>query len=85
MTFVLGSFSAGVNLEMARCTLVAMADAGMRIGRIAGRSMLSNFYALVARDLSGTGVMALAFAGVLGTLLIWDARGSGERLKQQNK
>ncbi|HTM17461.1 MAG TPA: hypothetical protein VL135_11170 [Terracidiphilus sp.] len=47
--------------------------------------MFLNLYLLVARDLSATGMLAVAFAGVLGMLLIWDARGNRQTLRQRNK
>lgn len=47
--------------------------------------MVSNLYLLVARDLSGTGVVGVAFAAALGMLLIRDARGGGERAKERNR
>ncbi|WP_162601100.1 hypothetical protein [Occallatibacter savannae] len=47
--------------------------------------MLIDLYLSVSRDLSGTGVMGLAFAGVLGMLLIWDARGGRERVRERKR
>jgi hypothetical protein len=47
--------------------------------------MFLNLFSLVSKDLSGTGVLAVAFASVLGTLLIWDARGNRQSLRQRNK
>jgi len=38
--------------------------------------MFINLYLLVTRDLSETGILGIAFASLLGTLLIWDARGN---------
>jgi hypothetical protein len=47
--------------------------------------MFLNLYSLVSRDLSGTGMLAIAFASVLGTLLVWDARGNRRTLNQRNR
>jgi len=72
----------------ARCTLGAIhrlafcnraASAEFEIGA----SMFLNFYSVLSKDLSGTGLLAVAFASLLGMLLIWDARGNREN--QRNK
>jgi hypothetical protein len=47
--------------------------------------MFLNLYSLVSRDLSGTGILTVAFASVLGMLLIRDARADGQPLNQQTR
>ena len=47
--------------------------------------MLIDFYQAVSKDLSGSGVLGLVFAGVLGMLLIWDARGGRERVRERKR
>jgi hypothetical protein len=50
-----------------------------------GASMLFNLFLSVSRDLSGTGILGIMLAGILGVLLIWDARDTGQTLNQRNK
>jgi|KBSMisStandDraft_5_1062788.scaffolds.fasta_scaffold23675_4 hypothetical protein len=45
--------------------------------------MFLHLYSLVASDLSGTGILGIVFAGILGMLLIWDARGNRQSLPQR--
>jgi len=45
--------------------------------------MFFNLYSFVSRDLSGTGVLGIAFAGILGMLLIRDARKNRETFQQR--
>jgi hypothetical protein len=47
--------------------------------------MLFNLFSLVSRDLSGTGIVGITFAGVLGILLVWDARENGQTLNHRDK
>jgi hypothetical protein len=47
--------------------------------------MLFNLFLSVSRDLSGTGILGIMLASILGILLIWDARDMGETLKQRNQ
>ncbi len=47
--------------------------------------MISNLYSMLARDVSGMGVLGIAFAGVLGMLLIWDARGTRETVRERER
>ena len=47
--------------------------------------MLLNLLSSVSSDLSGTGILGILFAGVLGILLILDASQNGRPLKQRNK
>ena len=47
--------------------------------------MLVHLFSSVSSDLSGTGILGILFASVLGILLILDARQNGQPLKQRNK
>lgn len=47
--------------------------------------MLANLYLLVSKNLTGTGIVGIVFAGFLAILLIWDASQNGQRLDQRNK
>jgi protein-S-isoprenylcysteine O-methyltransferase Ste14 len=51
-----------------------------------GVPVLFNLFLSVSRDhLSGTGILGILLASILGILLIWDARDMGETLKQRNQ
>ena len=47
--------------------------------------MLFNLVSSVSKNLSATGILGILFTGVLGILLIWDARETAQTLKQRNK
>lgn len=47
--------------------------------------MFSNLYSLVSSDLSASGILGIAFAGFLGMMLIWDARGNRQPLNQRTR
>lgn len=65
--------------------LLHSADIRTVVKETFGAAMLFNLYLLVSRDLSGTGMLGIMFASILGILLIWDARENGQILNQQNK
>jgi len=50
-----------------------------------GVPVLFNLFLSVSRDLSGTRILGIMLASILGILLIWDARDMGETLKQRNQ
>ena len=66
-------------------TLLPCADRRSVAKETFGVPMLFNLFLSVSRDLSGTGILGIMLASILGILLIWDARDMGETLKQRNQ
>ena len=85
MTLVCSFCRWSVSEEEGHCKLGAITESQSLAKDKRGASMLLNLYLLVSKDLSGTGMLAVGFAGVLGTLLICDARGSRQNLNGQTR